>query len=129
MPVSSAMCRFQCPVCGALWTPDKNELSERMNTLKTRYSRLLKKRDELVTNGMDDTSYEFKFKHSQLKTELLIADHAIRCLRKELQGEPTQVWQNRYAKALEVAQSMLDESKFQKFKDAIDEACRPKELR
>lgn len=126
---SNQMAALQCPQCGALWKPDTNEIMLRMNTLKLEYTRLQKRRDRLMEEHHDDTSHKFKFEMARLKTDLAATDHAIRCLREELKGSPVQLWQLRYEKALEVAKDFLSDAMYEKFKQAVDEACRPKGLR
>lgn len=123
------MGKLQCPVCGALWSPTKNALTERINALKIKHSQLLKKREDLVNEHYDDNSYEFRFKHSKLKAEIAESEHCIRCLNAELKGKPVQLWQNRYAKALQVAETMLNPQQFAKYKEEIDRLCRPEGLR
>lgn len=120
---------FQCPECGALWNPGKNELNTRLNVRKNRYAILLRKQSELAATKPEDVTSEYKIKSSKLKTDILIEEHALRCLREELKGNPVQIWQMRYAKALEVARSMMTDERYNKFKDALDAACKPKEIR
>ena len=118
--------RFQCPQCGALWNPNRNDVSERLNLYKSKHARLLKKREQLINSNMSTTSYEYRLQVSELKTELLVCEHTISCLRAELMGQPVQMWQMRYQSAMDIAKEFMSINQYDEFKRRLDEACRPK---
>lgn len=123
MPNATGLC--QCPDCGALWKPDRSEVVAQLNVLKTKYSRLINRREKLVAGGMTD-ELKYKIEYSDIKNSLFATDLCIKALKSELQGNPVQMWQMRYEKAMEVAKEMFGEQKYEKFRQAVTDACRPK---
>ena len=117
---------FQCPNCGAQIDMESNELAIRLNQLKTRYAKLMQEREKLMQKHIDDKDFEYKIKHSRIKTELTLVEHTIRCLQHELAGKPVELWQLRYNKALEIAKTMMGSKTYEKFKYELDRACAPK---
>lgn len=129
MPYKAVKCVYQCPQCGALINFSRNEMTQRLEFLKARHLRLIQDREKLAEEHASDNSFEFRAKFAKLKTEIMVAEHAARCVRAELTGNPVQMWQNRYEKALALYGEMHGASALTKFREALDEACRPKELR